>query len=223
VDGSSALTAERSFARFANVLGCGNSMRPAAAVSAVLGILTDVGQHARWLLVFDNLDDPEPSYMQQVASWIPDAPLGHVILTTRIVTWDLSSRVSELVEIPALSLDEAVELLSKWVPPRSNRGYDEEEAIRIVKRLGFMALLINQAGAFISKALNGAMAEYLAYYNDACKELLSYGPQYAAEWDYQKHVELKVPYPPIVATMLPDTQLTKRGSSDRSLPAPLPH
>jgi hypothetical protein len=170
-------------------------MKPTAAVSAVLDVLTKVGQHSPWLLVLDNLDDPEPSYMKQVAGWIPDAPLGHVILTTRIATWDLSSRVSGLVEIPPLSVDDAVELLSRW-SGSENRGYDKDEAIRIVERLGCMALLVNQAGAFISKALGGVMVEYLAYYNAACKDLLSYGPQYAAEWDYQKHVEMKVPTHP---------------------------
>jgi len=32
----------------------------------------------------------------------------------------------------------------------------------------------------------------MSYYNVAYKDMLSCGPQYAAGWDYQKHVELKV-------------------------------
>jgi hypothetical protein len=184
IDGTSMLTAQKSFMEVAKTFGSGTGgdTKPEESIYAVRDILSAFGRDAPWLLVFDNLDNPDEKYMHQVVSWIPHARFGSLIITTRLRAWQMDG--AKAIEISSLSKVEAIQLLQMWVGPADNK-----ELEKIVTRLGCLALAVNQAGAFISKEVGVDVDQYLEYYNTVCKELLQYGPQHAAQWDYWKVVD----------------------------------
>ncbi|HTJ35502.1 MAG TPA: TIR domain-containing protein, partial [Dactylosporangium sp.] len=79
-------------------------------VQVVLNALRRGEPYRRWLLVFDNADDPE-----DLRRYLPQGP-GHVLLTSRNHDW---SRQAKPVEVGAFSREESVTLLRKRVPALS--------------------------------------------------------------------------------------------------------
>lgn len=82
----------------------------ADAIAAVRGWL---GAHDRWLLVFDNAEQPD-----DVVPYLPGLH-GHVLVTTRNPRW---SEVATVVEVPPLSVAAAAKLV------RRRTGLDDPEA-----------------------------------------------------------------------------------------------
>jgi hypothetical protein len=184
IDGTNIHTAQQSFIDAASMFGFGTGgrMKPEDSITEVKNILRLRGKTAPWLLVLDNLDDPDETYMAQVATWIPHARFGSITITTRLKAWKIHG--AKVVKMSSLSEQEAVQLLQSWV------GLDDDEdSKKIVTRLGCMALAVNQAGAFISKVLDGSVSSYLDYYDAACEEMLKHGSKYAAEWEYWKSMD----------------------------------
>ncbi|HEY6494225.1 MAG TPA: FxSxx-COOH system tetratricopeptide repeat protein [Trebonia sp.] len=91
----------------------------------------------RWLLIFDNADNPE-----EVKEFFPGGP-GHVIVTTRNPAW---STVAEPLEIDVFSREESLDLLRRRVP-----GLSVEDATRVAEALGDLPLAIEQAGAWLAE------------------------------------------------------------------------
>lgn len=181
IDGTNIHTAQQSFIDVASMFGFGTGgrMKPEDSITEVKNILRLRGKTAPWLLVLDNLDDPDETYMGQVSTWIPHARFGSITFTTRLKAWKIHD--AKFVKISSLSEQEAVQLFQSWV------GLDDEEdSKKIVTRLGCMALAVNQAGAFISKVLDGSVSSYLDYYDAACEEMLKHVSKYAADWEYWK-------------------------------------
>jgi tetratricopeptide (TPR) repeat protein len=100
----------------------------------------------RWLLIFDNADNPD-----EVKDFFPGGP-GHVIVTTRNPAW---SRVAEPLEIDVFSRDESLDLLRRRVP-----GLSEGDATRVADALGDLPLAVEQAGAWLAETGMPA-AEYV--------------------------------------------------------------
>jgi hypothetical protein len=121
-------------------------MKPEESIHAVRNILCTFGKDSTWLLVFDNLDDPDETYIRQVSCWIPHARFGSIIITTQLRAWQMEG--AKAIEILSLSKAEAVQLLQMWIGPAN-----EKESEKVVTRLGCLALAVNQAGAFISKEI----------------------------------------------------------------------
>lgn len=119
--------------RLALVMGVA---RPSTSLGAVLPALAaELRSRPRWLLVFDNADDPA------VVTHIPDGP-GHVLVTSR----DANLRLN----IPAVSLDvlsvkASVALLRSRRPQLSAR-----DAERLAEALGHLPLALEMAGALLS-------------------------------------------------------------------------
>lgn len=114
------------------------------------------GTPLRWLLIYDNANDPE-----DIASLIPSAG-GHVILTSRNQTW---SDVWDPIEVDIFNRRESVELVRK-------RGGDVsvEEAERLADRLGDLPLALDQAAS--CQAVTGMpVGEYLAQLERDIREL----------------------------------------------------
>jgi tetratricopeptide (TPR) repeat protein len=91
----------------------------------------------RWLLIFDNADNPD-----EVKEFFPGGP-GHVIVTTRNPAW---SSVAEPLEIDVFSRDESLDLLRRRVP-----GLSVADATRVAEALGDLPLAIEQAGAWLAE------------------------------------------------------------------------
>jgi tetratricopeptide (TPR) repeat protein len=97
--------------------------------------LFDVLQHsqrfARWLLIFDNADEPE-----DIKGLIPPLP-GDVIVTTRSTRWEASG---ELLELDVFDRAESVEFLR-----RRMRKFTEVAAHRLAEGVGDLPLLLEHA------------------------------------------------------------------------------
>jgi tetratricopeptide (TPR) repeat protein len=118
----------------------------AEAAQAARDALRRGTPYSRWLLIFDNADDP--------ASLEPYFPggSGHVLVTSRNPAW---SRVAEPVEIDVFTRQESLEHLQRRVPTLG-----DQEAIMVADALGDLPLAIEQAGAWLAETGTPA-AEYV--------------------------------------------------------------
>lgn len=104
------------------------------AANAVLGALQRGEPYSRWLLIFDNADEPE-----DINDVIPRGP-GHVLITSRNHRWE---GVVETVAVDVFSRSESIEFLKK----RVRKAIDGEDASRLADELGDLPLALEQAGA----------------------------------------------------------------------------
>ncbi|KAH8797792.1 hypothetical protein DL96DRAFT_1565267 [Flagelloscypha sp. PMI_526] len=174
IDASSKLTLENDLAAIAVV----SSDQP--SVYDALRILRS--REDDWLLFFDNADDPSLN-LRPYLSWSH----GNVLITTR--NPELSSHAPNCsIWVDRLDLDDAKELLLRGLSAR--RGSEEQAiAVRIVQasicrhyitysaltfisqELGYLALAITQARAFIAKGLY-AWEVYAKQHRDAVPPVL---------------------------------------------------
>ncbi|KAJ7729352.1 hypothetical protein B0H16DRAFT_1697238 [Mycena metata] len=119
--------------------------------------------HNKWLLFFDNADDPK----MNLNDFLPKCSHGNIIITSRnpeLRSYGAHTLVSDMEEADAITL-----LLR-----RANKESSEENlklATEIVKELHYLPLAIVQAGAFISKSED--LEGYLALYHSNRAKLLS--------------------------------------------------
>jgi len=91
----------------------------------------------RWLLVFDNAEDPG-----DLEPYLPTGA-GHVIVTSRNQAW---SHVADPLEVDVFTREESVAHLLRHVPDLAL-----EDADRVASALGDLPLAIEQAGAWLSQ------------------------------------------------------------------------
>jgi hypothetical protein len=112
----------------------------------------------RWMLVFDNYDDPEsfPDILRFIPSGIcsqnpsqssTNSPVGHgdVLITTRHQSLE---QLGTVIEVPPMPTDEAVKLLLHGYSETNVDPY-KPQASEIIIRLGALALAIDQAASYI--------------------------------------------------------------------------
>ena len=114
----------------------------------------------RWLLVYDNANEPD-----DLAHLIPSSG-GHVILTSRNQTW---SNVWEAIEVNIFERGESIALIRK-----RGTGISFDDANRLAERLGDLPLALDQAASWQS-ATNMPVSEYLELFDQHHQELLSEG------------------------------------------------
>lgn len=96
---------------------------------------------ARWLIVFDNADEPD-----MLQDYWPLSSNGSILVTSRDPLSKTSPSIaSESIDVSPLSDEEAAELLHRL----SQRTGDEEFALRIAAQLGGLPLAISQMAAVI--------------------------------------------------------------------------
>ena len=108
------------------------------AASAALDALRRGQPYSRWLLIFDNADQPE-----DFPDLIPQGP-GDVLITSRNPRWD--SR-AETVQMDVFSRTESVDFLRKRAPV----NITEKEANTLADKLGDLPLALDQAGAMLAE------------------------------------------------------------------------
>ncbi|MFF7475002.1 FxSxx-COOH system tetratricopeptide repeat protein [Streptomyces sp. NPDC008092] len=101
----------------------------------------------RWLLVFDNADDPDG-----LAGYLPTAGGGHILVTSRNQAW---SDKGETLPVDVFRRQESVDHLSRRAP-----GLGPAEADRVAEAVGDLPLAVEQAGAWLAETAMPA-AEYL--------------------------------------------------------------
>jgi hypothetical protein len=131
------------------------------------GVISWLRAQESWLLVMDNLDD-----VSVVEGYLPEMVKGgHTLITTR--NPDYLQFPAEGIEIPVLGNDEAVELLRLRSGMQSSEFTPDQtlQASDIVNELGYLALAIEQASAFIRVSLKD-ISDFLPIYKTSRKGLL---------------------------------------------------
>jgi len=141
---------------------------PSAAVSgiedaakAVLDALRRGDPYDKWLLIFDNADQPE----DLLDSIPPDS--GHVLITSRNHRWESHA---DAVAVDVFRREESVEFLTK----RVRNAITPEDAANLAEQLGDLPLALEQAGALLFERGMSA-EEYLEQLAERTSQLLSQG------------------------------------------------
>ncbi|MFI7029784.1 FxSxx-COOH system tetratricopeptide repeat protein [Microbispora rosea] len=117
--------------------------------------------YARWLLVFDNADDP-----LEVRDHLPGGP-GHVIVTSRDQSW---SAVATPLEVDVFTLEDSVEHLCRRVP-----GLGSGDARQVADVLGRLPLAVEQAAAWLAET-GMAASDYIEQLRTRASDLLTADP-----------------------------------------------
>jgi hypothetical protein len=119
----------------------------------------------RWLLVFDNAQDPE-----DLNRFIPVAGRGQVIITSRQSVWDGMAETLEVKVFQRKKMEgESVDFLLK------RTGKDERKgAAELASELGDLPLALEQAGAYI-KEKGISFSDYIARLKENRRDILSQG------------------------------------------------
>ncbi|WP_166678495.1 tetratricopeptide repeat protein [Kribbella voronezhensis] len=147
-----------SFGELAAQLGVRELLDTADPVAAVHGALR--AYPAEWMLVFDNA----PS-RSSVASFLPPAGRGRVLITSRDQIWP----PGQSLDVPMLDRKVAAEfLVNRTGDP------DRKAALELADELGGLPLALEQAAAYI-QATVGTLAGYLVAFRERRDELLARG------------------------------------------------
>lgn len=131
------------------------------AVPAVLETLRTGMPDRRWILVFDNAEDPAV-----VRQFLPRG-LGHVVVTSRNSEW---GTVARTVEVNLFTRAESKELLRR----RGGGNISDEDADRLAEALGDLPLAVEQAASW--RAQTGMpVTEYVDLLEENSAELLKAG------------------------------------------------
>ena len=105
------------------------------AVAAVLDALRRGSPYKRWLLVFDNADEPE-----LIRSLMPAGP-GDIIITSRNRGW---AQVVDALEVNVFSRNESKEFLRRRIS-----SITDDDADRLAEEFGDLPLGLEQAAAWL--------------------------------------------------------------------------
>jgi tetratricopeptide (TPR) repeat protein len=126
----------------------------------VLVLFDELAQRDRWLLVYDNAEDPA-----DLDAVRPPAGGGHVLVTSRNPAW---GGIGASVRLDVLPRDEAVAFL------RQRLGRDDPLLAALAEALGDLPLALEQAAAYLSETQTPP-AEYLELLGDRAPELFALG------------------------------------------------
>jgi tetratricopeptide (TPR) repeat protein len=139
---------------------------PTAGVDGLIAVVRDAlrrGEpYSRWLIVFDNADQPE-----EIKDLIPTGS-GDVLITSRNHRWEAVIRT---VPMDVFRPKESKDFLLK----RVRKGLTEADAERLARELGHLPLALEQAGAMLAET--GMPAdEYLRLLKEHAGEIMNEGP-----------------------------------------------
>lgn len=156
IDATSDETAQHSYKAVAQLGAVAENIKAAMTWLA--------SQVHRWLLVIDNVDDPE----MDVEKYLPGGGRGHVLLTTRRPALRrLGNSGQGFFELEKLEEGEAQELLLKHAQER--RPWSEftiSKADRITSVLGYLPLALVYAGQAIADGVT-TLADYISWFEES--------------------------------------------------------
>jgi tetratricopeptide (TPR) repeat protein len=133
------------------------------------GALSWLGANPTWLMILDNVDDPEA--VKAVVEFMPRLKGGHVIVTARAANFPASVRK---LELDTLDEESGTQFLLERTADDRLRGKDDEAQARTLAReLGGLALGLEQAGAQIATDDIG-FARYLKLWNENREKVLGW-------------------------------------------------
>ena len=129
------------------------------AAEAVKRTLESGEPYRRWLLIFDNAEDPAA-----IKEFIPRGP-GHVLITSRNPKWEDDF---ETLQVDVFNRDESLAFIDK----RTRTRVDEEAAARLADKLGDLPLALEQAGALMYE-VGISIDEYIELFDEQASQLLN--------------------------------------------------
>ena len=124
-------------------------------------LLGELAQRSRWLVVFDNAEDP-----RALSQLLPEGP-GQVLITSRNPGW---WQVADVVGVREFTRAESIALLSRLAPDLGTR-----EADRLADAVGDLPLAVEQAGSLLADT--GMDPErYLRLLAERALEVLAHDP-----------------------------------------------
>jgi tetratricopeptide (TPR) repeat protein len=157
-----------SLAALAEPMGLQSAMATGieGTAAAVLDALRRGVPYTRWLLIFDNADQPE-----DLNEIIPRGP-GDVLVTSRNHRWQ---GYVDTVQVDVFTRKESTDFLNKRVP----KGLANSEADVLAEALGDLPLALDQAGALQAET-GMSVDEYLRLLSEHTNQLMAVGrsPEY---------------------------------------------
>ncbi|KAF1813703.1 kinesin light chain 1 [Eremomyces bilateralis CBS 781.70] len=165
-------------------------------VEAVKGWLS-LPKNTRWLVVYDNYDNPKVAGNTDAAAldirkYLPESHQGSVIITTR------SSRVTIGHRIPVRKLENMQDCLEILSNTSKREGLIRDpDAVKLVNELDGLPLALATAGAYLEQ-MTTSLAEYLRLYTESWLKLQKRSPELSSyedrtlysTWDISfKHVQ----------------------------------
>jgi tetratricopeptide (TPR) repeat protein len=145
------------------------------AATAAVDALRRGEPYSRWLLVFDNADQPE-----DFPNYIPYGS-GDVLITSRNHRWQATI---DTVPLDVFSRNESIEFLNKRVRPAK---LAEADASLLAEKLGDLPLALDQAGAMLSET-GMPVEEYAQLLDEQFDKIMAegksaeYGTSVTAAW-----------------------------------------
>ena len=182
VDASSPTAVTQSFSAIAGIITENKADRQnfeanLRIVKDCLGTRTD-----RWLIVFDNFDDPTAFKSRDIKEYFPHGKNGAILVTSR--HGDVR-RLGETISVDEMSQNEGLELLFRQTSCDRNES-NALVAREIITRLGNIALAIDQAGAYVS-ARRLPLHLFMDHFNKRREQVLKETPNNL--WEYRKKLD----------------------------------
>jgi tetratricopeptide (TPR) repeat protein len=138
-------------------------------VAKIEAVLRWLGDNPLWLMILDNVDDPDA--VKAVTGLMPRLKGGHVIVTARAANFPATIRK---LELDVLGEDTATQfLLERTADDRLRANDDYARAKMLARELGGLALGLEQAGAQIATDRIG-FARYLKLWNENREKALGW-------------------------------------------------
>ena len=127
----------------------------------VARLLGELSRRGRWLVVFDNAEDP-----RALSRMLPEGP-GQVLITSRNPAW---RGIATVVGVQEFTRTESTRLLRRLAPDLA-----EGEADRVADAVGDLPLAIEQAGSLIADT-GMAVDKYLRLLAERAQDVLDHDP-----------------------------------------------
>jgi tetratricopeptide (TPR) repeat protein len=125
-------------------------------------------QNEKWLLLCDNADEPAI-----LKSFLPRNQTGHILLTSRAQNFSALG-IAHPVSIKEMLPEEALAFVLKRIGREETSKEERHCAQELVTELGYFALAIEQAGAYIA-AKQVSISAYLSSYRNRKLQVLEKG------------------------------------------------
>ncbi|KAH7339460.1 hypothetical protein B0J17DRAFT_716483 [Rhizoctonia solani] len=163
VDASSRGSIEQTLEEFAILRSIGSTYE------ATLGWLE--GNHERWLVVFDNADDPSTN----IRHYIPGGRHGSILITTRLPDLaGIAKGPGAICRLSSMKQEDGLALLIKATRMGDqNPSNDEIKAAEaLLQDFGYLALAIIHAGAFIAHIPGMTLTKYRSLFLSHQEDML---------------------------------------------------